>query len=77
MVKSVNSGHDASRKRQTKDVGGLWSSVALCALLSFGSALAQTAAPAANPQSGQGQADLYDFSITAQPLSGALAASNA
>lgn len=76
MVKSVISGHDASRKRQTRDFRGLWSSVALCALLSVAPAMAQTAAPAATPQSDQGQTNLYDFSISSQPLSAALAAFN-
>jgi hemoglobin/transferrin/lactoferrin receptor protein len=78
MVKSVNSRHDASCRGHARNLGGLWSSVALCALLSFGSALAQTAAPVSAPQSGQGQdqVDLYDFSITGQPLSAALAAFN-
>jgi hemoglobin/transferrin/lactoferrin receptor protein len=38
--------------------------------------MAQTATPTATPQPGQGQANLYDFSIAGQPLSAALAAFN-
>jgi hemoglobin/transferrin/lactoferrin receptor protein len=52
----------------------LWSSVALCALLSSGPVPAQTAAPATGQQANE--ADLYDFRIAGQPLSAALAAFN-
>ena len=74
MVQSVSSRRHSLRGGRAAKIGILWSSVALCALLSSGPSLAQTAAPSAGQHASQ--ADVYDFRIAGQPLSAALAAFN-
>lgn len=74
MVKCVRSKGQSPHKGRAAKIGVLWSSVALCALLSSGPVPAQTVAPATGQHSNE--ADLYDFRIAGQPLSAALAAFN-